>query len=111
MENNFPYPTPSPVSNQPSELFVWLNSDSLRSVYVLDNGRSRSRSFSLHVFGHVRPIGPEPRAWKDASTCRGVLDVGRRFHSDRTFICSFDSGRLERCARVATSRGASRRKR
>src|ERR1700730_10975235 len=101
MENNFPHAITSPFSNEPAELLVRLNSDSLWSVYVLDDCRPRARSFSLHVFGHIRAIRPQPGARKDASTPCGILDVGRCLRSHGAFIYSFDSGRLERCARIA----------
>src|ERR1700737_3250690 len=111
MENNFPHSITSPVSNEPAELLVRLNSDSLWRVHVLDDCRARTRSFSLHVFGHIGAIRPQPGAWKDASARGGVLDVGRCIRDHGTFIYSFDAGRLERCARIARSLSASRRKR
>src|ERR1700693_3470388 len=111
MENNFPYSITSPVSDESAELLVRLNSNPVWSVHVLDDCRPRTRSFSLHVFGHIRAIRSQSRAWKNASARGGVLDVGRCFRSYCTFIYSFDSGRLERCARIERSLGASRSKR
>src|ERR1700724_191336 len=90
MENNFPHSITSPLSNEPAELLVRLNSNSVWSVYVLDDRRPRPRSFSLHIFGHIGAIRPQPGARKDASARRGVLDVGWCFCSHCAFICSFD---------------------
>src|SRR5437899_12399800 len=87
MENNFPHSITFPVSNEPVELLVRLNSNSLWLVYVLDDGRPRSRSFSLHLFGHARAIRPQPRARKNPSTDSGVLDLGRSLCRHSTFIC------------------------
>src|SRR5438552_15727898 len=84
MENNFPHSITSPFSNEPVELLVRLNADSLWSVYVLDDGRARPRPFSLHLFGHARAIRPQLGSWKDPSTGGGVLDVGRGFYCDST---------------------------
>src|SRR5260370_29613295 len=90
MENNFPHSITSPLSNEPAELLVRLNSNSLWSVYVLDDRRPRPRSFSLHIFGHIGAIRPQPCARKDASACRGELDMVLCVRSDGAFICSFD---------------------
>src|SRR6266566_1987542 len=111
MENNFPHSITSPVSNEPVELLVRLNSNSLWSVHVLDHRRPRTRSIPLHVSGNVGAIRPQPGAWKNPSARGGVLDVGGRFCSHCTFIYSFDSGSLERRARIARSLSAGRRKR
>src|SRR5207302_1738851 len=104
MENNFPHSITSAVSNEPVELLVRLNSNSLWSVHALDHRRPRSRAIPLHVSGHLRAIRPQLGAWENPSTRGGVLDVGGRFCSHGTFIYSFDSGRLERCARFARPR-------
>src|SRR5439155_19534104 len=111
MENNFPHSITSPVSNEPVELLVRLNSNSLWSVHVLDHRRPRTRAIPLHVSGHLRAIRPQLGAWENPSARGGVLDVGGRFCSHGTFIYSFDSGRLERCARIARSLSTGRRKR
>src|SRR5260370_2419643 len=111
MENNFPHSITSPVSNEPVELLVRLNSNSLWSVHVLDHRRPRTRSIPLHVSRHVGTIRPQPGAWENPSARGGVLDVGRRFCSHCTFIFFFDSGCLALRARIARSLGAGRRKR
>src|SRR5207247_9905602 len=100
MENNFPHSITSPVSNEPVELLVRLNSNSLWSVHVLDHRRPRPRSIPLHVSGNVGAIRPQPGAWKKPSARGGVLDVGGRFCSHCTSIYSFASGSLEALGRV-----------
>src|SRR5216110_834714 len=79
MENNFPHSITSPVSNEPVELPVRLNSNSLWSVHVLDHRRPRPRAIPLHVSGHPRAIRPQLGAWENPSARGGVLDVGGAF--------------------------------
>src|SRR5207244_8118927 len=79
MAINFPHSFASPVSNEPVELLVRLNSNSLWSVHVLDHRRPRTRAIPLHVSGHLRAIRPQLGAWENPSARGGVLDVGGRF--------------------------------
>src|SRR5260370_8047196 len=89
MENNLPHSITSPLSNEPAELLVRLNSNSLWSVYVLDDRRPRPRPFSLHIFGHIGTIWPQPGARKAASPRRLALDPAPRFLSHSPFIRPF----------------------
>src|SRR5205823_7530839 len=89
--NNFPQSIPSPFSNKPAELLVRAHQDSLRPVYVLDSGWPRSWSFSLHLSRHVGSTQSQSCAWKDASSLRGILDVGRCFCDQRAPVYSFNA--------------------
>src|SRR5260370_13124674 len=75
MENNFSHRITSPVSNEPVELLVRLNSNSLWSVHVLDHRRPRTRPIPLHLSGHVGAIRPQLGAWENPSARGGVPEV------------------------------------
>ena len=100
LQNNFSQSVASPFSDELTELLVWTDRNSLRPVYVLDNGRPRSWTFSLHVSRHIGSTQPESGTWKDASADRGILDMGRRLCDHDAFVYPPNANGFARGARI-----------
>ena len=100
LQNNFPQSIASAFSNEPAELPVRADQNSLRHVYVLDNGRPRSGSFSLHVSRHIGSAQSQSGARKNASAYGGILDVGRRFCDQRALVHCFNANGFACGARI-----------
>src|SRR4029077_13818267 len=77
-ENSLSEPIASAFSDQPAQLSVRTDANSIWRLHALDCGLSRPRTVSLHVSGNTGTAWAKSSAREKSSPNRRVLDLGWR---------------------------------